>query len=330
MVRRSVLGEEYEFKEMKIDIFKLKYYPENPRVHHIIHNLGKNLSQEKIEETMWDDDNTKDLYMDIKQNGLQDPILISDDFKVMEGNTRLCAFRYLYRNCKDSKDKERWRYIQCEMYPEGLDKLGMHYMLGRWHIVQKNPWDAFEKASYIRRLMTEFDKSMKDISTELTIKETDIKKMLWTEGLMVDEKVKNIKLYSHFEQCYQKPEIRDKINTKPKFKKKLVKLITSGNIGKAQNIRKLPKILNMGDEGIEMLEKGIDFDKVYSKALEYDPEDNPILKDMDKFIKKIEKLNTIDFLSEMNRDNEKKEMLSVFFKKVDGLKKLCKKKKLIM
>ena len=329
---RSIFGKEHNFRELKVDILKLKYYPENPRVHHIMRNLGKNPNQEQIEETMWSKDSTKDLYWDIKQNGLQDPILISEDYYVMEGNTRLCVFRYLYTQAKEKEDKkqmEKWRHIQCEMYPPGLDKLGMHYMLGTWQNKQKTEWDEFEKASYIKRLMEEFNKTIDEISEELKIKKSDIKKMLWVEKTMREGKVTNIKQYSHLEQCYQKPELRNKMNKNPEFKKRIIKLIKSGNLGRAENIRRLPNIINKKEDGLDMLEKGVPFDKVYVKALGESPDENPILKDILKLSKKLEKIDILSFFKEIEKDREKIKGLKNFFQQVDNLKKLCKKKKLI-
>ncbi|NPE28630.1 hypothetical protein HNV12_11805 [Methanococcoides sp. SA1] len=332
MVVRSILGEEHEFTESKVDILKLKYYPENPRVHHIISGLGKNPTQEDIEETMWERDATKDLFQDIKQNGLQDPILISDEYYVMEGNTRLCAFRNLFKQAKirgDEEEIEKWRYIQCEMYPPGLDPLGMHYMLGRWHIKQKTEWDAFEKAGYIKRLMNDFDKTLEDISDELSMKKAEIKRMLWVEDVMVEEDVTNIKQYSHFEQCHQNPTLRDVFENEPVKRKKITGLIKSGNVGQAQNIRKLPKIMKSLEDGLEMLEKGLDFDQVYAKALEENPEDNPILKDMEKVSKKFIKFNTIDFLDEIENDKNKIDIVTTFIRDAETMKKLLESKNII-
>ena len=331
MVQRSIMGEEHEFKESKVDILKLKYYPDNPRVHHIISKLEKP-TQEQIEKTMWDGDATKDLFWDIKQNGLQDPILISEDYYVMEGNTRLCAFRYLFQQAKKNADKEgieKWRYIQCEMYPPGLDKLGMHYMLGTWHIKRKKEWDSFEKASYIKRLMNEFDKTEDDICDELKIKKADINKMLWVHNVMVEDDVSNIKQYSHVEQIYQKPKLRHIIEKQPKKRKQIINIVKSGNIGRAENIRKLPKIMDTLGDGLYLLETGMDFDKVYSKALEENPDDNPIFKDMSKISAKIKKLNIVDFIEELKEDREKINIIKSFIHDVSNLNKICSDKNIL-
>ena len=325
MVQRSIMGTEHEFKESKVDILKLKYYPENPRVHRIISKLKKP-TQEQIESTMWDNDYTKDLHWDIKQNGLQDPILISDDYYVMEGNTRLCAFRRLYQNAKNDADEEgieKWRYIQCEMYPPGLDKMGMHLMLGTWHIKRKNEWDSFEKASYIKRLMEEFNLSMDGVSDLLVIKKPEIKKMLWVEEVMGEDDVTNIKQYSHFEQIYSNPKLRNIYNTKPKERKKISNAIKSGNIGQAQNIRKISKIIDALDDGLDLIEDGVAFETVYVKALEEKPDDNPVLKDMSKISGKINKLNIVDFFNEVEGNSEKKRVIVDFIHNVDALKELC-------
>ncbi|MBD3340836.1 MAG: hypothetical protein GF353_17135, partial [Candidatus Lokiarchaeota archaeon] len=75
------------------DIFELQYYVENPRIHFIISSLGKNVTQEDIEKEMWGADSTKKLFRNIKRNdGLLEEIIVKDNL-VIEGNTRLCAYR---------------------------------------------------------------------------------------------------------------------------------------------------------------------------------------------------------------------------------------------
>ncbi len=330
MVKRSILGKEYDFKEMKIDIFKLKYYPENPRVHHVISILGQNPSQDKIEEAMWND-NTKDLFWDIRKKGLQDPILISEDYYVMEGNSRLCAFRHLYYQAKEKnlqEEMDKWRYIQCEIYPPGIGKLGLHYMLGTWHIKQKNPWDAFEKASYIRRIMTEFHKTVEQIAEELHIKKTEINKMLWIEEFMKNEKIQDIKKYSYLEPIYQKPELRKKVEKDKKFKKRIVNLIHNASIGKAENLRKLHALMEKKKDALDKLEDGVPFEKVYAEALLESPDDDPLLKDIIKITKKLDKLNMVDFLKETKSNKTNISILKHFIKSVDTFKKVCQVKKL--
>ncbi|MCK5644417.1 MAG: hypothetical protein KAJ19_26695, partial [Gammaproteobacteria bacterium] len=263
---------------------------------------------------------------DIKQNGLQDPILITEDNFVMEGNTRLCAFRHLLYQSRDNGDNEgieKWRHIQCEMYPPGQDKLGMHYMLGTWHIKQKKPWDAFEKASYIKRLMNKFNKTTDEICDELKIKKAELDAMIWSYDVMIEEDVSKIKQYSHVEQIYQKPNLREVFDEKPDERKKIIKIIKDGNMGRAENIRKLPKIMEKLDNGLDLLEKGVEFDKVYSKALEEKPDDNPIFKDMVKISSKIQKLNTVNFIDEIGDDNGKIEIVNTFIHNAGILKKLC-------
>src|SRR3989344_7084866 len=105
-------GEKIPIKTEMIDIFKLKYYPENPRILSIIKQNPEIIKNEKlIEEKLWSDNDTHRLYRDIEHHGgLIHPIIVHDNY-VLEGNTRLCCFRRLYEPNKDNK----WRFIKCEI-----------------------------------------------------------------------------------------------------------------------------------------------------------------------------------------------------------------------
>jgi len=86
-----------EIKEL--DILKLRYWRENPRVDSIIKEKfpSGNVTEANIEQELWALDSVKELYQDIKQNkGLIDEILVKND-SVLEGNSRLCAYRFLYK-----------------------------------------------------------------------------------------------------------------------------------------------------------------------------------------------------------------------------------------
>ena len=77
--------------------------------------------------------------------------------------------------------------------------------------------------------------------------------MLWVEEIMGEDDVTNIKQYSHCEQIYSNPKLRNIYNTKPKERKKISNAIKSGNIGQAQNIRKISKIIDALDDGLDLI-----------------------------------------------------------------------------
>ena len=152
----NLAGEEIPVESRMIDIFKLKYYPDNPRILSIIKQNPKIKKDEKlIGEELWGGRHANDthrLFRDIERHGgLIHPIIVHDNY-VLEGNTRLCCFRRLYELYKD----EKWKFIRCEiLLTKELPKEKISILLGNEHIIGKIQWETFEKGCWMRKMLKE-------------------------------------------------------------------------------------------------------------------------------------------------------------------------------
>jgi len=109
-----------EIKEL--DIFELKYWRENPRIDSIIKQKfpKREAVDADIEKELWALESVKDLYQDIKRNkGLIDEIFVQGDV-VLEGNSRLCAYRHLYNAAMTDNERERWIRIRSRIVPDDI------------------------------------------------------------------------------------------------------------------------------------------------------------------------------------------------------------------
>jgi len=78
----AVIGQKIQTKIEEIDIFKLKYWKENPRVNAIINQKykGKDISDVEIEKELWEKNSVKDLSKEIERHGgLIDEILVKEN-----------------------------------------------------------------------------------------------------------------------------------------------------------------------------------------------------------------------------------------------------------
>jgi hypothetical protein len=75
----------------------LHFYTENHRVYAVLRDDGKVPTQEDICDRLLEMDHVKQLIQDIKMDGgLIEPLIVRDGtFEVLEGNSRLAAYRYL-------------------------------------------------------------------------------------------------------------------------------------------------------------------------------------------------------------------------------------------
>jgi len=85
----------------ELNIFEISYFLENPRINYMMGKVNTDISQDDIDKNLWRLESVKKLYEDIERNGgLLEEIIVVDG-KVVEGNSRLCAYRHLFLNAKE-------------------------------------------------------------------------------------------------------------------------------------------------------------------------------------------------------------------------------------
>src|SRR3989337_2818848 len=169
MVRESitVLGREIFYEIKDVDIDDLVYYQENPRINYIIsRHPPKKITQEFIEQELLKLESTKERIKDLEENkGLLDEVYVVGN-KVVEGNTRLCAYRRL---SKKYPDAPHWKFIKARILQDDVTDEELFYILGTFHIKGKTEWDAYEKAAYIYKMIKVLKKNPEDVATQLGI-----------------------------------------------------------------------------------------------------------------------------------------------------------------
>lgn len=203
-----------------LQVAKLRYYAENPRIHSILKQLGDSVTQEQIEHKLWDLESTKDLYQDIKRNGgLLEEIIVQGD-EVLEGNSRLCAYRHLLKNAiekKDAKAIERWSHIRAKLLPEGISDELIFGILGILHIRGKAEWKPYEQASYLYRQKITYGKRERDLADQIGIKETEVKNMIEAYTLMEKYSVTDPSRFSYYVEFAKSRKLSDLSEKKEYF-----------------------------------------------------------------------------------------------------------------
>ena len=133
--------------------------------------------QNIIFETLRREQSVKKLIPDIKRHkGLMEPILVRfDRMEVIEGNSRLAAYRELY----EVEKLEDWERIQCFVVSSLTDEQQSAY-LHQVHVKGKNKWSAYEKANFAyvcvekkawdkREVAKIFGESVREINTRCRI-----------------------------------------------------------------------------------------------------------------------------------------------------------------
>ena len=211
-------------KMAEIDIFDLDYYPENPRINYVLSKLGDALDQKTIEESLWKLDSTKELAEDIRKNGgLIEEVLVMGN-QVIEGNSRLCAYRHLYKSTPEEQ-KNKWKKIRAKIILTQIGSKDLFLLLGKLHIKGKTQWDPYEKASYIYKMMEENGMTTDEVGQIVGMSPSSIKTQIKAYELMkngylpklsrlADEKTE-LKKFSIFEEYFKSSDLQNLARENP-------------------------------------------------------------------------------------------------------------------
>lgn len=337
MVRENitVFGRKIFYEIRDVDIYSLEYYPENPRINYIITRTSpEKITQEFIEQELLKLDSTKERIKDLEENkGLLDEIYVLGN-KVVEGNTRLCAYRRLH---KKYQDDPRWKFIKARILQEGVTDEELFYILGIFHIKGKTEWDAYEKAAYIYKMIKVLKKNPEDVAKQLGKQRKTVEAMLKAYETMSKKYLVNsdstiivngardeLKKYSYFEAFYLQKDLVNRVNEAPAFLDEFVQWVKEDKFKKAQDVRELPKIL--GNKKACKTFYETDADEAFDEAMHILYESKP--EKVDRFYKKIREFRdllketeVLKVKTELEENKNKKAELLQCYK---DLKRFCK------
>src|ERR1700728_153760 len=143
-----IRGEEIPVVTKMMEQDQLRFFVDNPRVYSVLRSGGKDPSQEEIQERLQKLEHVKELREDIKANkGLLEPLIVkSGTLEVLEGNSRLAAYRALV-----AKEPLKWNLVKCTLLPADIDESLIFALLGRYHVNGKKNWAPYEQAGFLYR-----------------------------------------------------------------------------------------------------------------------------------------------------------------------------------
>jgi len=284
----SIQGREINYEYKVVDIDKIRFYRKNPRIATILAEHTGEITDQVIDEKLWDRTETHRLYRRIqKDGGLIHPILAYKD-EILEGNTRLCCYKHLYTETKD----EKWKHIKCHLILDDLTQEEIYRLLCTEHIEGKIEWEAYEKANLYRKMKDEEEMTLQQISALVGESTTAVNFKIRAYKLMVESGVLDKHKYSHFEQLVSNQKIQQiKSKHDHDIEEKVVELIKDGKIKNAVDVRKLPDIYKHKRARKRLLEEKQDIEQVYHDLKAKAPmTDSPFMKDVESLIKRVKDL----------------------------------------
>lgn len=306
----SISGKEVNYEYRLIDISELHFFEDNPRVATIVSEHLGNVTDEIIDDALWQRNETRKWFRQIqKDGGLIHPLIVYKN-KVLEGNTRLCCYRHLYQESMDPV----WRQVKCNIILDELSKDQIYKLLCTEHIQGKIDWDAYDKANMFRKMKEDENMTLDKIS-ELTGDSTaNILYKIRAYRLMVENGVIDKEKYSHFEQLVLNGDIREiKNQSDPHIEDKVIRAIKSGKIRTAPDVRLVGPIWKHKGARNRFLSGKEDVQQIYHDLKAKAPmTDTPLMNGIEDVIKRVRKLTREqrEAIVKSSRDRSKVEQLA--------------------
>lgn len=233
---------------------ELKFYPENPRIYSEVW-LDENdaPSQAQIFAILSKTEHVREtLVPSIRNNGgLIEPILVRDNV-VLEGNSRLAAYRLL-----SQQEPERWRHIRARVLPSTITESEVFSLLGEYHMVGKKDWPPFEQAGYLYRRFKHHSVEEQDLAAEVGLSPAKVRHAVNVYGFMVDHDDRTSEKWSYYDELLRGRRFNDARKLYPNFDEVIAGKIKDGEIARAVDLRdQLPKITKAGGNTLRKLING--------------------------------------------------------------------------
>lgn len=258
---------EIKVEEVEMNQAELLFFKDNPRVFTQVHlSEDDDPSQETLEDKMCNLESVKKLRTSIEaNNGLIHPIFVCNNV-VLEGNSRLAAYRILARN-----NPEKWAKIKCYKLPDDFSDDMIDTLLGTCHLVGQTPWSAFEKGCYIYRTVKKSRKNVESLANEMGISVCEAK--LSYEVYRTMEEANDIvpTKWSYYYELLKTNTLMkaDREHPEMNIKATIIEKIKNDEIDEAKDIRKISTIVkSKNEEAMQLLTDFLEGDLELSEAVE--------------------------------------------------------------
>ena len=271
-------GRKVRVQNVDLPLEDVRLDPRNPRIANTvavsITEEGPAL-QKRLENLLWEDDDVRDLYRQVLINkGLVERIIVRPDGTAVEGNCRTVVYRKLREKYRNDL---RWQRIPARRLPDDFGDREIAILLGEMHVAGKNTWTAFEKAGHVYRMHKDFALTQDEIAQRLRMSKSKVNQLIRAFDVMKNQLLPrypgpaSIKKFSHFEELFKKPPLRDWVASDSTAEARFVEWVGTGKLLQGVHVRDLPAILESEDAVKALSEEG------FAAAQRVLAEDNPAI-----------------------------------------------------
>jgi hypothetical protein len=276
----------------------LSFWTDNPRVYSLVHQSSTKPNQQEVYQKLRELEHVRELVGDIRTNsGLIDPLIVrSGDMVVLEGNSRLAAYRHL-----TTIDPIKWAQVRCTLLPEGIEDRLVFSLLGQYHVKGKKDWAPFEKAGFLYRRHKEQNTELSAVAGELGMSAKAARHLVDVFMFMLAHNDTDRERWSYYDEFLKSSKIRKARDEYPDFDDLIVKEIKSGGISRAMDLRdKLPTICAAPKIVKKYASSKTTFDDAYEDA-KHMGGDSPELQRIKKFRTWLSNVDAVEEITEQNR-----------------------------
>ena len=218
----------------------LRFFVDNPRIYSLVRSDDRTPDQDEICEKLQEHEHVKELIVSIAENGgLIDPVIVrAGDLVVLEGNSRLAAYRHLA-----TKDPIKWATVRCTVLPETIDEKLVFALLGEYHIKGKKDWLPYERAGFLYRRHKQHSIALSVVAQEIGISDKEARHVVNVFEFMIQHGEADRDRWSYYDEYLKSQKIKKIREDHADFDKLIVGQINSKAIPTAMDLRdKLPAI----------------------------------------------------------------------------------------
>ena len=236
---------------INVPLEKIDLDQENPRLAH----LEGPLTEEQIEEFIFDEEDGRRLYNQLKQDGqlFEEVWLlkVGDRYIVKEGNRRVVASRKYLCDVQNGRvknvDESNFNYLPAKIFREDLSAKDIDMFLGSVHIVGKKDWSPTNKGKHIYKLIKQYNETADSVAEQLGMTVGRVKHA-YTAYKLTNQFGKKyggkyIRMYSYFDEFLSARALIKWTEDDPSRLDWLMEQIHSKKISNHRHIRRLGKIV---------------------------------------------------------------------------------------
>jgi hypothetical protein len=261
----TIRGKEIRVRTGSMKQESLKFYPENPRIYSIVWTDENTVpTQHQIFEALSKMEHVREVLVpSIRQNGgLIEPLLVRGHV-VLEGNSRLAAYRLLAQG-----EAKKWEYVRVHVLPDSITESEVFTLLGEFHIVGKKDWQPYEQAGYLYRRFKKHQIPENELCAEVGLSAAKVRHLIRTYDFMLAHDDRSLNRWSYYDELLKGRKFNKARELYPNFDEVIVEKIQSGEIERAVDLRdQLPLVANVGGNTLRKFMSGkLGFDDAVQDA----------------------------------------------------------------